>query len=167
MERDTLQGCFKTVVMNCSLGMLLSVSSISLFVYFSLFVDCKLCWLAWNKCLGFSWILPFAFVESWLSGHPSWPSLFIYLFIYLESELNGKLLYLWYPRNILRNSHKIFFQSSLNLICCAFDSLQYYHWSFIILLFLSMQVFFLQVIFNYCLMHVDSSRMSKTGDVCH
>lgn len=62
---------------------------------------------------------------------------------------------------------KFFFQSSLNLICCAFDSLQYYHWSFIILLFLSMQVFFLQVIFNYCLMHVDSSGMSKTGDVCH
>lgn len=168
MERDTPLGCLKTVVMNCSLGMLLSVSSISLFVYFSLFVDCKLSWLAWTQCLGFSWILRFAFVESWLSGHPSWPVSHFLFFFFFEWSQN------WTKKCCICDIQEIsseiltknFNQSSFNLICCAFDSLQYYHWSFIFLLFLSMQVFFLQVLFNYCLMHMGSSRINKTGDVC-
>lgn len=152
-----LSGCF-------------SVSSVSLFVYFSIFIDCKLSWLAWTKCLGFSWILPFSFLESWLSGHPSWPVSHLN-FILMEPELNSSSVRS--PVIVISNkylqkfSQKNFSQSSFNLICCAFDSLQYYLWSFIFLLFLRVRVFFLQVIFNHCLMHMGSSRMSKTCDVCH
>lgn len=95
-------------------------------------------------------------------------SVFIHSFRFLmESELSKEFLCVCYgqqtsstfltrPKPFL--SLKCFF---FNLTWSAFDSLQYFHWSFIFLSFLNIQVFSFLVTFSHGLIQICPSKVSK------